>query len=322
MCHSTEPMQTFGTDDLKYSYSPWHAPIGSVAAGETFVVDTSDCFTGRLKDPRDFNEDTAAWIDANLNPVTGPISVIGAEPGHAIEIEIHELSVTTPATMVLSRCTARSPIDWWHEEDHAVSLEVSDGAIQIRDGWTIPVSPLIGCLATAPRREEVLSRHEGSYGGNLDCSQITAGATVILPVEVPGASLYFGDCKAAVGAGEIVCAPEVGMRIVASATPVPRPSTMQHPRIRTATHLSTLVSGVSLADACRLAFRELKLWLEDEWKLTGDDTAVLMGIAAHCGVCQVSNAMYTAHCTIERSLLPNGQASDVDEYRAEVGGPA
>ncbi len=44
--------------------------------------------------------------------------------------------------------------------------------------------------------------------GNLDVREIAAGATVVLAVEVPGAGLYFGDCKAAIGDGEIVCAPE------------------------------------------------------------------------------------------------------------------
>jgi hypothetical protein len=35
-----------------------------------------------------------------------------------------------------------------------------------------------------------------------------------------------------------------------------------------------------------------------------DDAAVLMGIAADCGVCQVSNLLHTATCTLERALLP------------------
>ena len=30
-----------------------------------------------------------------------------------------------------------------------------------------------------------------------------------------------------------------------------------------------------------------------------------MGIGAHCGVCQVSNALHTAQCSIARSLLPD-----------------
>lgn len=298
-------MQTFAAEDLKYVYSPAHKPIGVVHSGERFIVDTSDCFTGRYRDPVDFSPETAAWVDANLNPVTGPIYVDGAEPGGAVEIHIEDIDVTTPAAVVISRCAALSPIDWWHEEDHAVSLSVVGGRIRIRDNWSVPVRPLVGCLATAPRQETVLSRHEAdSYGGNMDCSAITSGATVILPVEVEGGLLYFGDCKASMGAGEVICSPEVGTRIVASIVPVARPVSMHAPRIRTETHLTTIVSGISLADACRDAFRELKLWLEDEWGVAPDDAAVIMGIAADCGVCQVSNVLHTATCTLERALLP------------------
>jgi amidase len=297
-------MQTFTPDQIKYVYSPDHTPIGSVQPGERFVVDTEDCFTGRYRNPADFNAESAAWVEENLNGVTGPISVDGALPGGAIEIHIEDVTVTTPGSLVVSRCQALSPADWWHEEDHAVSLEIVDGRIRLRDNWSVPVRPLIGCLATAPRRETVLSRHEGTYGGNLDCREVTSGATLILPVEVAGAFLYFGDCKAAMGDGEVTAAPEVGTRITASATPIDRPATMHAPRVRSDRQLTAIVSGISLADACRLAFRELKLWLEDEWRMTSDEAAVLMGIGAHCGVGQVSNALHTAKCSIDRSLLP------------------
>jgi amidase len=298
-------MQVFPAEELKYVYSAQHEPIGLVQPGERFIVDTSDCFTGRYRDPDEFNAESAAWVDANLNPVTGPISVAGAVPGGAVEVAIESITVTTPGMVVISRCASLSPGDWWHEEEYAVSLPVEDDRIWIRDDWSVPVRPLIGCIATAPARETVLSRHEGdAYGGNMDCSSITRGATVILPVENPGGLLYFGDCKAAMGAGEITCSPECGTRIIAAATPVPRPASMHGPRIRTSTHLTTIVSGISLADACRAAFRELKLWLEDEFQVAPGDAAVVMGMAADCGVCQVSNLLHTATCTIARELLP------------------
>ena len=35
-------MQTFLPTDIKYVYSPQHAPIGTVEPGETFVVETED----------------------------------------------------------------------------------------------------------------------------------------------------------------------------------------------------------------------------------------------------------------------------------------
>jgi amidase len=297
-------MQTFQPTDLKYTYSPDHEPIGAVAAGERFTVITEDCFTGRYDDPADFNAETAAWVDEHLNGVTGPISVQGAEPGEAVEVEIESVEVNTPGHVVVSRCQALSPADWWQEEDHVVNLRIEGGEIVLGDGWTVPVSPLIGCLATATARETVLSRYEGAYLGNVDCREITGGATVILPVAAAGAGLYFGDCKAAMGDGEVVCAPEIGARIVASARPRKRPASMGAPRVLTADRVMTIVSGISLAEASRLAFRELKLWLEDDWSLSSEQAAIIMGIGAHCGIGQVSNLLHTAKCSIARSLLP------------------
>jgi amidase len=186
-----------------------------------------------------------------------------------------------------------------------LNLDVVDGQIVLGDGWTAPVEPLIGCLATAPARETEITPKQGAYLGNTDCREIGAGATVILPVEVPGAGLYFGDCKAAMGDGEVLCAPEIGARIVAHAIPIKRPESMEAPRVLTNDRLTTVVSGISLADACRAAFAQLKLWLQDEWGLTRDQAAVVMGIGAHCGIAQVSNPLHTAKCSIARSLLPN-----------------
>jgi amidase len=310
-------MQIFEATELKYTYSPEHTPIGTVKPGESFTVITEDGFSGRYNDPADFTAATAAWVEANLDGVTGPIAVECAEVGQAVAITIEEIEVITSGTVVVSRCEAISPGDWWQEEDHVVHLPVSGGVIHLKDDWTVQARPLIGCLATSPARETILSRHEGAFGGNLDCGEITDGATVVLPVEVPGAGLYFGDCKAAMGDGEIVCAPEVGTRIVACARLMDRPAAMGAPRIITADCLITVVSAPSLSDAVRLAFRELKRWLEHDWGLTSDDAAIVMGIGAHCGIGQVSNRLHTAKCSLSRSLLPavGASVSDVQVTR-------
>ena len=301
-------MQTFTPSEIKYTYSSSHSPIGTVAAGETFTVITEDCFTGRFADPAAFSEESAAWVEENLDGVTGPIVVEGARAGQAVAVTIEEIEVTTPGCVVVSRCESLSPGDWWHEEDHVVNLPVLDGMIRLGENWAVPVRPLIVCLASSPERETVLSRHEGVYGGNVDCGEITTGATVMLPVAVDGARLYFGDCKAAMGDGEVVAAPEIGARMLASARPLERPPSMGAPRVVSADTLTTIVSGISLADACRAAFRELKLWLEDEWRLGPEEAALVMGIGAHCGIGQVSNLLHTAKCSISRSLLPPSSA--------------
>ena len=106
---------------------------------------------------------------------------------------------------------------------------------------------------------------QGRYGGNMDCREIRAGATVVLPVWHDGGGLYFGDCKALMGDGEIVGPPEVGALVTASAEPRERPASMTWPRIETAESMTTLVSGKPLEWSARQAYRELLEWIVEDY---------------------------------------------------------
>ena len=149
----------------------------------------------------------------------------------------------------------------------------------------------------------ILSRREGEWGGNHDCNLMAAGATVVLPVNVEGGLLYFGDCKVMMGDGELVNAPECGTKITATADVRPKPNAMTWPRVETPESYTTVVSNISAADACRHAFRELMLWIEEETAGNRQEIAMLMGMVAHVGICQVSNTFHTARCTIPRLYL-------------------
>jgi amidase len=296
-------MQHFPCDELKYVYSAQHEPIGRVSRGETFQVSTEDCFTGLFRNSSGYTPENIAWVNENLNGVTGPIAVDGAHPGQVVAVHIDAITVTTPGSVVLSRFSYPSPDDWWLEEVGCTSYPVERNEIVFSDTLRIPIKPLIGCLATAPAREVVPSKCEGLYGGNLDCNEMTGGATVILPVAVPGAYLYFGDCKARMGDGEVVVCPEVGTLITATADVRPAPARMHGPRIETHDTLMTLASERTLEDACRAAFKYMLWWVEDEYGLERQDAALLMGMVAHTGICQVSNPLMTAKCTMPRSFL-------------------
>ena len=66
------------------------------------------------------------------------------------------------------------------------TYEVRDNTLIFNDRLTLPARPLIGCIGTAPKDEVILSRREGTFGGNQDCNLMTTGATVVLPVNVSG----------------------------------------------------------------------------------------------------------------------------------------
>jgi acetamidase/formamidase len=137
----------------------------------------------------------------------------------------------------------------------------------------------------------------------MDCRELRAGATLVLPAEHDGGGLYFGDCKALMGDGELVNAPEVGALVTASAVVRPRPAAMTWPRLESADSLTTIVSGTPLEWSARQAYRELLEWVVEDTDLPRPQASLLLGMVAHAGICQISNTLYTASCTVPRDVL-------------------
>jgi acetamidase/formamidase len=296
-------MRRFSVDDAKYAYSAAHASIGTVEPDERFEVGCVEGFGNSFASPSDFSQEAYAAAELLKWAVTGPISVAGARAGAAVAVTIHSVEVVTPGVVVYGSYTADEPLAWWDDETACEVYPAEGGFLRFDERTTLPTRPLIGCLATAPRDGEPHAKLQGRYGGNLDCREIRAGATVVLPVEHDGAGLYFGDCKALMGDGEIVNPPEVGALVTASASLRPRPSSMSWPRIETADSLTTLVSGTPLEWSARQAYRELLAWVVADTDLARPQAALLLGMVAQAGICQISNTEYTASCSMPRSVL-------------------
>jgi acetamidase/formamidase len=144
---------------------------------------------------------------------------------------------------------------------------------------------------------------QGRYGGNMDCREICAGATLVLPVAHDGGGLYFGDCKALMGDGEIVGPPEVGALVTATAEPRELAASMTWPRLETSGSLTTLVSGKPLEWSARQAYRELLEWVVEDYEIDRPQAALLLAMVADAGICQISNTDYTAYCVAPRDVL-------------------
>jgi amidase len=297
-------MQRFPESEAKYEYSPEHAAIGTVQPGEVFEVESVEGYSGYFRSPSDFTPESYAQAEAHKWAVVGPIAVAGAEAGGAVAVTIHDVDVTTPGVVTYGAYGAAvDPLEWWDDETAADVYRIENGVVQFDERTSLRVRPLIGCLAVRPEEGRVHAKLQGRYGGNLDCRELRAGATMILPVAHEGAGLYFGDCKALMGDGEIAGPPEVGAVVTASATPLPRPPSLEWPRIETADELITLVSGRPLEWSARQAFRELLNWVCDDFDLPRPRAALLLAMVAHAHIAQISNADYTAYCTAPRDVL-------------------
>ncbi|MDX6537431.1 MAG: amidase [Gaiellales bacterium] len=296
-------MQRFLESDAKFSYSPGHDPIGTVQPGERFEVEAVEGFYNSFASAEDFTPESYARAEKLKWAVTGPIAVAGAEAGDAIAVTIHSVEVTTPGVVVYGAYTAEEPYEWWNDESACAVYPAQGGSLRFDERTTLPTRPLIGCLAVAPAEGELHAMLQGRYGGNLDCREICAGATVVLPAAQAGGGLYFGDCKALMGDGEIVGPPEVGALVTATAEIRRRPAAMTWPRIESAVALTTLVSGRPLEWSARQAFRELLEWVVEEYEIARPQAALLLAMVARTGICQISNTEYTAYCAAPRGVL-------------------
>ena len=297
-------MRRFPERDAKYEYSHEHAPIGSVEAGERFEVESVEGYSGYFREPSDFTPETYAQAEAHKWAVTGPISVEGTRAGGAVAVTIHHVEIVTPGVVVYGAYEPDAePLEWWDDAQACALYPVENGAIRFDERTSLPVRPMIGCLAVAPEDGPIQAGLQGRYGGNHDSRHICAGATVVLPVAQDGAGLYFGDCKALMGDGEIASPPEVGAVITASAEPRERPESQRWPRVETPASLMTIVSGRPLESSARQAFNELLGWVTEAYDLERPKAALLLAMVAHAGICQVSNEDYTAYCAVPREAL-------------------
>ncbi len=123
----------------------------------------------------------------------------------------------------------------------------------------------------------------------MDFNEIVEGATVYLPVSVPGALLYVGDGHAAQGDGELTGnALETSMDVeftvdVISAKHIPGP------RVESATHIMAMGLSGSLDDAFRNAPANMADWLANDYKLTPSEVAQVLGSAAEYKISEVAD---------------------------------
>ncbi len=146
----------------------------------------------------------------------------------------------------------------------------------------------------------------GVWGGNMDIQEVTTGASVYLPVFVPGALLHIGDMHAIQGDGEIcgIGGIEAGGRVKVWCELVNQPPHMTWPRIINETHIITTAQGKPAEDAFRLALVEMILWLEEEYGMSRGEAYLLLGQVLEARCTQFVNPTYTYICKINRKYLP------------------
>jgi acetamidase/formamidase len=172
-------------------------------------------------------------------------------------------------------------------------------------GFTRSLAPFLGVMGLAPAEagEHSTIPPRASAGGNIDCRELVAGATLFLPVSVPGALLYLGDGHAAQGDGEVGgTAIECPMTTSAVVDLVSgRPLSSVH--AETPAGRITFGFSADLNEAMGDALDAMVVWMQG---IFGLDKGTALALASTCvdlRVTQVANKTWGVHAVLPEGVI-------------------
>jgi len=306
-------------------------PVLEIKPGEPLRVFTEDCFGGAVRGLSDLPSQVCRMD--RLNPVSGPFSVIGTEPGDTLAV--HLVSIT-PArnwgfsstfphfgalTSTHAPATLQPPLA---ERVWRYTIDPASGTVRYTARTTdytmdMPLAPMLGTVGVAPSGGEARSTIVPDvHGGNMDTPELRAGTTLYLGVNVPGALFALGDGHARQGDGEAGgVAVEAAMHTVLIVDVVKGVSTPT-PRIESDTALTSIGSARPLEDAYRMSQADLVMWVAELTGLDLLDAYQLVSQAGRAPVGNVCDPNYTMGAQIDKRYLRGAFAYDHAHERLQT----
>lgn len=296
------------------AYSGTVAPVLRIAPGDTVHTTTLDAGGwGRGA----FGERGNKRAQGG-NPLTGPFYVEGAVPGDVLVVTLHRVRLNRnwafsgtslvetaidPSYATERNASETAPDNKWTLDTVALRGRLSSPSPALRD-FTVPLSPFLGVIATAPSTDHApSSRESGSYGGNMENARLREGSTIYLPVNTMGAHLYIGDGHAAQGSGELTGDAMETSLDVSFSVAIKRWGFADLTRAEDATDIMSIGVAGSLDAAMRRASSDMARWLTAEYGLSASDVALVMGFALQFDIPDVVPPGFGVTARIPKSAL-------------------
>ncbi len=238
--------------------------------------------------------------------MTGPIAVAGAAPGDELIVEILAMELGDDwGWNIIKPDKGTLPEDFPQTRRIHVAIDKKSKIVTMPWGLELPANPFFGVIGVAPapadgRLTSIIPR---SWGGNIDCKHLGAGATLHLPVFNDGALFSVGDGHAMQGDGEVcVTAIETGLRGTVRLTAA-KGTGITQPWAETATHVITMAFDPDLNIAAKEALREMIRLIERQSGLSAADAYTLCSVAADVHVTQLVNVSKGVHVMLAKSAL-------------------
>jgi acetamidase/formamidase len=222
--------------------------------------------------------------------LAGPIEVRGARAGRTLTVRVDDVR---PGSWGVTLSTPPHRIDWDLDGD------VGRGA-----GHTVRLAPFLGVLGMPPPEPGVHpTGPPRRFGGNIDCKELVAGATLFLPIPVDGALFSAGDGHAAQGDGEVsgtaIECPTEALLTLDIRDDLP----LEWPVARVAGAWLTFGFHEHLGRAARIAVDGMLDLMQRELGLERDDALALASVVVDLRVTQVVNGSLGVHAVLRDDAL-------------------
>jgi acetamidase/formamidase len=296
--------------DLKYVFGPL-PPVLRVHAGDIIDTATVDADGKAVEE--------AGIKVAGPNPLTGPFYIEEAQPGDTLVVRFLTIDPNTkqgfggagPGFGALNSShytpmlgESIPPKSWIYpidKSENVATFHANDSDFSVK----IPLHPFLGCVGVAPADGEARSSIvPAEFGGNMDAPEASVGNILYLPVNVPGALLFFGDGHAAMGDGEIAgTAIETSMRVRLQVDVV-KGQKIAWPRFENNDYIMAAGIYRPLDDALRIAFTELVRWIHERYALSEMDAYELLSKTAEIHLDEMVDPNYVIVAKINKKFLP------------------
>jgi acetamidase/formamidase len=265
--------------------------------------------------------------------VMGPVAIDGAQPGDVLKVEMISLVPRVPYGVISNRHGKGAlPGEFPENAEPQAGASASSPQLYnnvskfvpiklIGDKWfgilpagpgkevDIPIAPFMGTMGVTPNVSgKPNSIPPGDYGGNLDIHYLTAGATLYLPVQVPGAMFFIADPHFAQGNGEVsLTAIEGSLRttlrftvLKAGDPAIPGNGKLTGPFAETPDYWIAIGLDPDLNEAMKKATREAVRFLSEKLGLDRATAFAYLSAAADFEVSQVVDRTKGIHALIRK----------------------
>jgi len=278
------------------------APVLSIDSGDTVVMETMMHSHNQVVPGRTIEEIKKLRTDhpgRGPHTLTGPIYVKGAEPGDTLKVKINRIVPRAyAANFNVPGMFGQFPKDFQDGQVKYLYLDLDRKVTEFLPGIFVPLQPFPGTIGVARKEPgRYSSVPPGEYAGNMDIRDLGEGATLYVPVHVPGALFWSGDSHAGQGNGEVnLTALETAYKELNVTLTVLKDMKLDFPRIETAKSWITMGFDQDLNKAWDAAKGQTVKFLAEQRKMSADKAAELMPKVSDCRISQVVNIKKGIHC--------------------------